>query len=253
LSTLVGVPAPLHLDWPDCLNARDLGGMPVEGGGTIRERALVRSDAHNYLTEAGVAAVRAYGLSRVVDLRRPAECTLWPSPLAADTAYLNLPVQGTDDPETEPTLAGLYCAMLDRRPELFAAVLAAIAEAPDGPVAVHCAAGKDRTGIVVALALSVAGVPDVVIAADYAVTEDRMRPRYESLIAGAADEDEREYWRAIKRAVPDNITTVLRHLRDRYGSIPDYLTTGGFTEAERADLLARLVTADSRSPAAPRG
>jgi protein tyrosine/serine phosphatase len=242
------LPAPLHLDWPDCANARDLGGLPLDGGGTIRERALVRTDSHFHLTEDGLAAARAYGLSRVIDLRRPAECVQWPSRLAAETSYVNLPVQGDDDPENEPTLAELYCAMLDRRPDLFAAVLAAIADAPDGPVAVHCAAGKDRTGIVVALALSLAGVPDRVIAADYAVTEERMRARYDELIERAADEDEREFWRSIRRAVPENITTVLRHLRERYGSVPAYLRAGGLTDERQRALVDRLV-----SPAGPPG
>jgi protein-tyrosine phosphatase len=233
--------APLHLDWPDCVNARDLGGLPVDGGGTIRERALVRTDSHFHLTEGGLAAARAYGLSRIIDLRRPAECLQWPSRLADEVAYVNLPVQGEEDPENEPTLAELYCAMLDRRPGLFAAVLAAIADAPDGPVVVHCAAGKDRTGIVVALALTLAGVPDDVIATDYAVTEDRMRSRYDELIERAADEDEREFWRSIRRAVPENMTIVLRHLRERYGSVPSYLRTGGLTDTQQVGLVARLI------------
>ena len=235
-------PAPLHLDWPDCVNARDLGGLPVDGGGTIRERALVRTDSHFHLTEDGLAAARAYGLSRIIDLRRPAECLQWPSRLADEVTYVNLPVQGEEDPENEPTLAELYCAMLDRRPGLFVAVLAAIADAPDGPVVVHCAAGKDRTGIVVALALTLAGVPDEVIATDYAVTEERMSARYDELIERAANEDEREFWRSIRRALPENMTIVLGHLRDRYGSVADYLRGGGFTDAQQKALVDRLIT-----------
>jgi protein-tyrosine phosphatase len=161
------LPDPLHLDWPACLNARDLGGLPAGDGRAIAERALVRSDSHSYLTEDGVAAVRAYGVTRVIDLRRATELTQWPSALAADAAYLNLPVQGTDDPEDEATLAELYVAWLDRRPELFAAVLTAIAEAPSGPVVVHCAAGKDRTGVVAAVLLGLLGVSHEDIADDY--------------------------------------------------------------------------------------
>ncbi len=232
----------MHLDWAGCLNARDLGGLPARDGATIRERALVRTDSHSYLTEDGLAAIAAYAPSRIIDLRRPAECEQWPSRLAADPAYLNLPVQADDEPETEPTLPGLYCAFLDRHPELFAAVLAAIAEAPPGPVVVHCAAGKDRTGLVIALALELAGVPDDEIATDYAVTAERLKTRYDDLIERTVDEDRREYWRVIRQAVPDNIHITLAHLRDTYGSVEKYLRGGGLTAARQQALVDRLVS-----------
>jgi hypothetical protein len=42
--------APRHLDWPDCANARDLGGLPLTGGGTVRDGALIRADTVERLT-----------------------------------------------------------------------------------------------------------------------------------------------------------------------------------------------------------
>ncbi|WP_090944073.1 tyrosine-protein phosphatase [Nonomuraea jiangxiensis] len=39
-----------HLDWDGCFNARDLGGIPVPGGGEIRRRAVIRSDNPERLT-----------------------------------------------------------------------------------------------------------------------------------------------------------------------------------------------------------
>jgi len=46
------------LRWPDLCNARDLGGIPTVEGGRIRERALVRTDNHDRLNPAGLAAIR---------------------------------------------------------------------------------------------------------------------------------------------------------------------------------------------------
>jgi len=57
----------MRLDWPDCHNARDLGGLRTADGQTVRRRALIRSDRLDRLTEAGVAAVRAHGVS-IIDL-----------------------------------------------------------------------------------------------------------------------------------------------------------------------------------------
>jgi protein-tyrosine phosphatase len=231
----------LHLDWPDCRNARDLGGMPLAGGRVLRERALVRSDSHSYLTESGIAALRAYGVSRAIDLRRQVELDKWPSLLATDVAYLNLPVQNPEDSEEETTLADLYRALLDRRPELFAAALIAIAEAPPGAVVVHCAAGKDRTGLVIAMVLSLLGASEDVIAADYALTDERLRSRYEELIAAAATDAERDWWQSIRWAEPANITGALKHLRDKHGGVERYLSIGGFNPGHRDALIARLV------------
>ena len=228
---------PLHLDWPGCLNARDLGGLPLTGGGTVRERVLVRSDSPNFLTDDGVVAATAYGLSRIIDLRRPNETGPYPSRLAGLPAHLHLPVQGPGDPEEGPWVH-LYTGLLDRRPELFARAVAAVADAPDGPVLVHCAAGKDRTGLVVALALSLVGADVDAVADDYELTNERLAPRYAEL-AGERDIP-------VGREIPPTrhvILGALEHLRTQHGSVEAYLDHGGLAPGHVRALRARLVGA----------
>jgi protein tyrosine/serine phosphatase len=231
---------PLHLDWPGCLNVRDLGGLPLTGGGSVRERALVRSECPSFLTDDGVTAATAYGLARIIDLRRPAEIESYPSRLADHPAHLHLPVQMADDPEEGPWVH-LYTGLLDRRPELFARAVAAVADAPEGPVLVHCAAGKDRTGLVVALALSLVGADLDALADDYEVTNQRLAPRYAAL---AADRDI-----PVGREIPPTrhvIVEALEHLRTRNGSVEAYLTRGGLTRGHVRALRTRLVAPSSR-------
>ncbi|WP_369373600.1 tyrosine-protein phosphatase [Promicromonospora sp. Populi] len=227
--------SPLHLDWPGCVNARDLGGLPLTGGGAVLPRALVRADSPSNLTDDGVAAATAYGLSRIIDLRRPDETGPYPSRLAGLPAHLHLPVQGPGDPEEGPWVH-LYTGLLDRRPELFVRAVAAVADAPEGPVLVHCAAGKDRTGLVVALALLLVGADLDAVADDYELTNERLAARYAALAP------EREI--PSGREIPPSrqvILGALEHLRARHGSVEAYLADAGLTPGQVRALRTRLV------------
>jgi len=235
---------PLHLEWPNCLNARDLGGMPVSGGGRIRTGALIRTDGHHKLTPEGVAAVRAYGVSRIIDLRRQRELDREPSPFFGDPLYLHLPVQNPADPDHEwLTLAEIYIAMLDLRPSLFTSAVAAVADAPPGGVVVHCAGGKDRTGLTVGMALAVAGVSTDLIAADYAITESRLADEAAAHLETITDPERREIVARLQPTPAANMIQVFDHLNDKYGSIEGFLEAGGMTETQFRALRDRLVEA----------
>jgi protein tyrosine/serine phosphatase len=232
---------PLHLDWPGLVNARDLGGLPLREG-AVRRGALIRTESLTRLGDGGAEALREAGVSRVLDLRRPGE-SQDTHPFADDRAlYVNLPVEDPADVKrnTGP-MVDLYVDMVDTRPELFAAALAAIAEAPPGAVVVHCAGGKDRTGLVTALALTVAGADKEVVAADYALTEERLEPLMREHLARIADDQVREQFREYQSTPAANMLTVLEHLETEHGSIEDYLRSGGMTEEQLSALRERLV------------
>ncbi|GAB3417773.1 tyrosine-protein phosphatase [Flindersiella endophytica] len=232
---------PLHLDWPKCRNARDLGGMPTVDGRRIRSGALIRTDGHNKLTSEGVEAVRAYGVSRIIDLRRQRELDRSPSPFHGDPVYFHLSVQNPADPDHEwLTLAEIYIAMLDLRPKLFTSAVASIASAPEGGVVVHCAGGKDRTGLIVGMALAVAGVDLDTIAADYALTEERLAEESAAYLERLDDPKIREITRRLQPTPAANMVQVFEHLTSKYGSVVDYLTAGGMTAAQRDALRDRL-------------
>jgi protein-tyrosine phosphatase len=200
------------LRWPDLRNARDLGGLPTVDGGQIRERTLIRTDNHGRLDAAGLAALRSYGVSRVIDLRWQSEAAKHPSPLAGDHRYRLIPAcfEPTADEEIPPDS---YRLMVDASRDRLAAVLTAIAESPPGGVVVHCHAGRDRTGVVVALALHVAGATRQSIAADYALSDD---------------------------SSPDTMLNTFAHLDFRFGGVADYLVGSGLTAAHLAAVRERL-------------
>jgi protein tyrosine/serine phosphatase len=232
----------LDLDWPDCLNARDVGGMPTTDGRAVSNAALIRADSLDRLTEAGVAAFRAADVSRVVDLRRPVEAATRPHPFRDEAIYRNIPVQNPADPDHQwLTLAEIYLAMLDLRPTFFAAAVAAIADAPPGAVVVHCAGGKDRTGIVTAMALSVAGVDDETIAADYALSESRLAADNKAHLAAITDPAVREVMRRLQPTPASNMLTVLDRLNSKYDGAAGFLRTAGMSDAQLTALRKRLV------------
>src|ERR1700754_2550201 len=155
------------LDWPDCTNVRDLGGLHTTDGRRIRGDALLRSDHLGRLTAEAVAALRAGSVRRIVDLRWAKECAERPSPFADDPLYVHTPMLIDDPYEFDPDS---YAQLLDLNRPLIGAAVRAVADAPPGGVLVHCHEGKDRTGVLVALLLLAAGVTEEQVVADYALT-----------------------------------------------------------------------------------
>ena len=201
-----------RLRWPDLRNARDLGGIATIDGGQIRERTLIRTDNHDRLDLAGRAAIRSYGVSRIVDLRWEWEASKYPSPLAADERYRLVPAC-FDPTGDEDIPSDSYRLMVDASRDRLAAALTAIAEAPPGGVVLHCHAGRDRTGVVVALALHLAGASAESIATDYALSDN---------------------------SPPATMVNTLAHLAAEYGGVAEYLIGSGMTPAQLAAIRARL-------------
>ena len=232
-----------HLDWDGCFNARDLGGLPTVDRRTTRWRAVVRSDSVDGLTASGWAALRAYGIRTVVDLRNddergerggtPPGITTVDVPLddVADAAFW-------DDVRAED-LDGTplyYRRFLERKPERVAAAVAAVARARPGGVLFHCVGGRDRTGLVALLLLALAGVGADEIASDYERSNDRLPARW----AARGEEDQR---REIAGILARYGTSARALIVDLLASldVAEYLRTAGLEEGDLAALRARLV------------
>jgi protein tyrosine/serine phosphatase len=110
---------------------------------------------------------------------------------------------------------------------------------------VHCAAGKDRTGVVVALTLAVAGVPHEEIVTDYAMTADVIDALVTKLGASrtyAEDMARRDVASHTPRA--ETMRRVLELLDERFGGPLGWLADHGFGTGEQQRLGARLLDAD---------
>lgn len=254
------------IDLDGAANARDLGGLPTEDGGKTVAGRLLRSDNLQGLTPADIARLTGeLGLTTVVDLRSTAERNSeGPAPLDAVPAVEHrhhpvLPEEGlaTDavadvlvtrnerDRSRYPgnALTGHYLGYLEDRPDQVVAAVRSIAHAR-GAALVHCAAGKDRTGVVVALALSAAGVRPDVIAADYAATGDRTEPLLARLRRSptySADVNRRPADAHRPRA--ETMIAFLAELDARYGGAAAWLTAHGLSQDDLELLRAKLRSA----------
>ena len=133
-----------------------------------------------------------------------------------------------------------YVDFLERYRDRFGRAVAAIADA-EGPVVVHCMAGKDRTGLVVALLLRLAGVAPETIGTDYSLSSERLAPVLETWIDDAADETERRKRLRLSGTPAEGMVRVVAEIEARYGDVASYLRAAGVGEAQLKRLRERLV------------
>ncbi len=162
-------------------NFRDLGGYPGLDGRTTRWGRAFRSDTLHELTASDVELLRSIGIATVVDLRTARELDrtgrglLEPEPIRF--RHLSVVVEEDGEAVAAPSgddLATRYLWYLDVGRQALVAALELLADDGNAPLVFHCAAGKDRTGVLAALVLEILGVERSVIVADYEMTAGRM-------------------------------------------------------------------------------
>ena len=259
-------------------NMRDLGGLPTADGGRTVPGRILRSDNLQTLSAEDVGRLLGeFGLREVIDLRTTAEILLEGRgplrdlPEVTHRHFSLLPERGhhtdvfaveEDDPQgdlpsgwvetllpqqtaghdrAEPPAVRSYLGYLADRGDHVVGALRALAAGEPGASVVHCAAGKDRTGVVVMFALAVAEVPNEEIVADYAMTADVIDALVAKLAASptyAEDMERRDIASHTPRAA--TMDRVLGLLDERFDGPVGWLQTHGFGAADQAALRARL-------------
>ncbi len=230
-------------------NVRSLGGYPI-GQGDTTTAVFLRGDCLCTMDACDVKTLLDMGVRTVVDLRGDLELEQIPDAFAKreDGQYVHIPLMS--DPGGQPALPDmqgfsmdrLYINLLDHAGERLLLVFRALAEgARRGKVLFHCAAGKDRTGLVAALLLDLAGVEMPWIVHDYALTGKYLEPVKDLLIrAGGMDAYPPDLRDALLSADAENMEATLFYLHKKYTDARTYLLHIGLNEAE-ADLLEAML------------
>lgn len=218
-------------------NFRDLGGLATGDGRRVVTGRVFRADGLHRASEADVAALATVGLRTVLDLRTPGELAERGVFDHHGVAHHHLPLLAEVwDPEileleapAHEFLAARYLEILDEGAGPIGEALRMLAEPANLPLVFHCAAGKDRTGVLAAILLALLGVPDADVVADYARSADAVlrfqewtrteHPEWHEQMANQPA--------AYAAAPAEAMQAVLDDVRLRWGSIAGYAADVG--------------------------
>jgi protein-tyrosine phosphatase len=227
-------------------NFRDIGGYTGIDGRTVRWGRVYRAGVLTYFSDADHPALNQLGVRAICDLRRARERerepTRWPDATTAALSWSdgdNIPTIRAFAATRPNTPAGMHAAMID----LYKALPLWMGTRMRGlfdciaterlPIVVHCAAGKDRTGVAIAVLLSALGVSRQTIVDDYLLTNEAdfetfIRARHASHL-GLTDTDrpllslDPAVRKVLFAADPAYLDAALSHIDEVYGGIEPYL------------------------------
>ncbi|KAK2754426.1 hypothetical protein FQN54_007070 [Arachnomyces sp. PD_36] len=249
-------------------NLRDIGGYDIPNaptGTTTRKNFIYRSARVSSITPAGSKTlVSDLGIKTIYDLRSASEVSKNGAPDIPGATVLATPVfqDGVDksspeklalryrlDAENESpavAFARAYSHFLIDGADAFRTVFTHIRDQPTSPFLIHCAGGKDRTGVLAALMLRVAGVTDdEIIGKEYELTEVGMQGLREhsiqSLLKNPAFQNNRAGVEMMVTCKAASMIEFLKLVDGRYGSADGYLKEQlGFGEEDVEKIRANL-------------
>ncbi|MGW4795455.1 tyrosine-protein phosphatase [Nonomuraea sp. NPDC004297] len=238
-----------HIEFANLCNFRDVGGYAADDGRTVRWQRLYRADSLGWLAGDDLTAFRALRVRSVIDLRHPHEVeSAGRVPESEGQHYQNLPIERrrwdvdayAEEVGIARYLADRYLEVSEDGVENLRTALETITRDASAPVVVHCAAGKDRTGILTALVLSLVGVGEDDIVADYALTglaTERFIADWTRRHPGTP------LWPGFGLAPAEAMRIFLTELTARHGSVETYVTQViGLPPAAVAELRRHLLT-----------
>jgi protein tyrosine/serine phosphatase len=206
-----------------------------DGPGPMTREPSVRLEHHSLYPEVGISTDLTVADAAALGVHADDEPVLLPWQEGNGRHEVD------DNEERRRGAISVYLRYLNDRSDSIVAALRLIAHS-DGATIVHCAAGKDRTGVVVAMALREVGVIPEAIAADYARSAERIdavqrrlgkRPAYADDIAMSHPDRQRPRAATMEK--------VLAAIDELHGGVGTWLRTHGWTDEDAAALRNKLL------------
>ncbi|WBW99233.1 tyrosine-protein phosphatase [Oceanirhabdus sp. W0125-5] len=242
-------------------NFRDLGGYKTKDGRKVKWNIFYRSDELAGLTEEDMEYLKSLEIKTILDYRSKGEVSVKPDPVIEGIENVNISgMKSLDNKDgnfdmtslmknskslkelgkPEEFLKNGYLEMIFEN-EAFKKLMEYIENTDKTPIIQHCTAGKDRTGIGAALILLALGVPEETVIEDYLLTNVYRSQFNEALIESFGnllkDEHSKEIFKAFMEVRREYIEYAFNTIKERYGSIDDYLNKEyGINEEKRTKL-----------------
>lgn len=216
-------------------NFRDLGGYVCQGGIT-RWGVFFRSTSLHKAEPEDIWKLEQMGICSILDLRYPDEQRQMPDREVKGAVWHGVSLMGAipveeihvnDTVADTRTLIRMYRQMIHHSRDRIAEAVRLMTEA-EGPALFHCAAGKDRTGILAMLLLGAVGVSEEDIISDYQVSANYIKD-YTTDCSGSHE---------------SNMRKLMREIKDNWGTVTRFLNVCGLTEKELGDLQKKFVWSD---------
>lgn len=219
------------------LNTRDLGGYSMDCGKVTSYKVFLRSDAPIKVSDDDIELLLSSNITTIVDLRSDDEVQLKPCALKDNKKfeYYHCKIHGDGClPASAETVSDSYLEMVDEKKTVLN-VMRVFARAKGG-VLYHCAAGKDRTGVISALLLLLAGVCKEDILADYQISQVYLNSMLQ------------QYCKINKNVDVNIITPKIEYMekfldmfKQKYNSVEEYFSQIGLSDNEILGLKMRLI------------
>ncbi len=217
-------------------NTRDLGGYRIAGTKTYTKyNRIYRSDLAKAPSEKDIDFLKKNGITTIIDFRIDVEVEKAANGFSGveGLTYYNFPnIEGSFLPKTIEEVRYSYQVIAEAKS--MTQVMRTIAEAPGG-VMYNCSAGKDRTGVTSAVILWLCGVSDEDIVYDYMITKITNEERFKLI---------REYYPDLDMNIvipnEENMRSLLRALKEKYGTPENYFSSLGITLEEQQKIIDKL-------------
>jgi protein-tyrosine phosphatase len=242
------------------MNFRDIGGIPTNGSGLIRQGIIFRSANTDNISREDISRLHQLNIKTIVDLRAPQEIKKHRRKIDhTETLSLPLDFQKTTRERLKPYLYKkgsekilsdisnqLYQDILDASAPAFRKVIELLLSGQGSPILIHCFAGKDRTGIMIALILLALGTDRQYIVGDFLKSNEALLPYFRKRLMlrkiitfGYFPSDVMLYVITVRQR---NIDSIIDRVNNHYGGIEGYLASTGFNISKLKDLREKLCT-----------